>query len=106
MRTAVMRRDDLQVLHAASTVALLVFHSCVRELDVAVAARQLVLPCPVRDRFSVTLRSTVAVAASAVVALEKALILGLEFHFKHDPPDPCASIDQTLLGLEIRRMNA
>ena len=70
-----MGSDDLDVLMPGSTIPVLVLDAGIRETDVAIVVRQLVLPCPARDLFGLTIRPAIAVFPAAIALVEESLII-------------------------------
>ena len=78
MGTAVVGGDDLNVLMPRATVPVLVLDAGIRETDVAIVVRQLVLPRPARDLGGFAIRPAVAVLLPSIALVEESLIVPLE----------------------------
>jgi hypothetical protein len=89
---------DVLVPRATVAVAVLVLDAGIRETDVAIVVRQVVLTRPSRDLFRLAVRTTVAVLLSAIALVEESLIVALELVVQRDPPNPTALAAKALLG--------
>ena len=98
MGAAIVAGHDLDVLMPRAAVAVLVLDAGVREPDVPIVVRQLVLPRPPRNLFGLTVRPAVAVLLAAIALVEEALIVALELVVEDDAPNPTALAAQALLG--------
>ena len=96
-----MRRDDLDVLNGPAAVAAVVLEPCIRELNVALLVRELVLLSPTSHSIGPLLRRFTMLAAGAVFCLEEPLILALEFLFEHDSAHRLAPFGQALGCLHL-----
>ena len=88
MRTAIVCRDDLDVLMIFPTVKLPIFDAQIRKMDLVVEVRQLVLVGPFPDLVIGPIGVAVVVLAVTITLMEPALVLTLELVIEHDPFDP------------------
>jgi len=84
---AVVRRDDLDVLDGPAPVAAVVLETGVRELDVSILVRQLVLLGPSGHCIGPLLRLLAPFSARSVFRLEEPLILPLQFFLENHTAD-------------------
>ena len=77
-----MRRDHLDVLNGRAPVATVVLDTGIRELNVPVLIRQLVLLSPASHSIGPLLRRLTRLAARPVLCLEEPLILALQILFE------------------------
>ena len=82
-----MRRDDLDVLDGPASVAAVVLETGVRELDVSILVRQLVLLGPSGHCIGPLLRRLAPFSARSVFRLEEPLILPLQFFLENHTAD-------------------
>ena len=84
----------------------LVLDAVVREVDLAVEVRQVVLARPLADLVVVPVRAAVAVAASPIVFLQELLILALQIVVEDDAPnlEPAVIITESGLLLAVGRV--
>ena len=66
------------------------------EADVVLIAREGVLVCPLADLPLAPIGTAIAVRASPIVLLEKALVVALQLVVEHDPFDAIAALAEPL----------
>ncbi len=105
MGAAVVLREQLDVLVVVAPVDL-VLDAVVREVDLAIEVRQVVLARPVADLVLVAVRTAVAVGPAAVVLLQELLIVALQVLFEDDAPNLEAAVLVSEPGflLAVRRV--
>jgi hypothetical protein len=91
MGPPVVRCSHLHVLDRTSVITVVILDANVRELEVPVDERELVLARPLLDLFRATIGATPALTATAVGLLQEALVLALELFLEHDTPNPPAT---------------
>jgi hypothetical protein len=101
MGAAIVGSGDLEILVTRAPVPVLVLDTGVREADVAIVVRQLVLTCPSRDLRGLTIRPTVAVLLASAALVQEALIGALELVVENDAPNPAALPSQAFVGALI-----
>jgi hypothetical protein len=89
---AVVAGHHFEVLMPRPTVSVLVLDPRVREPDVPIVVRQVVLTRPPCNLFGLTVRPAVAVLLPSIALVQEALIVALELVVEDDPPDLAASI--------------
>jgi hypothetical protein len=102
MGPPVVRCSHLHVLDRTSAITVVILDANVRELEVPVDERELVLARPLLDLFRATIGLTSALTATAVGLLQEALVLAFELFLEHDTPNPPATGVQPLNRPEIR----
>ena len=100
-----MRGYDLDVLNGPSSVAAVVLDPCIRQLNVAILVRELVLLSPTGHSIGSLLRRFTMLAARAVFCLQEPLILALQFFFEHHTADRFAPFGQALGCLHVRAVD-
>src|SRR5437867_520232 len=70
-----------------SAIGVLVFDPRVREMNVPIEVRQVVLASPVLNLRSIAVGTTIAVAAATIPLLQKLLVLALQVVVENDPLD-------------------
>src|SRR5690606_11369342 len=98
----VMRRNDLDVLNGPAAVAAVVLETGIRELDVPVLIRQLVLLSPASHSIGPLLRRFTMFAAPSVFRLEEPLIFALQILFEDDAADRLTPFRQAFGCLHVR----
>src|SRR6478736_2980624 len=88
-----------------TAVTVFVLDAGIREPDVPIVVRQLVFPRPPCNLFGLTVRPAVAVLLASVALVQESLIVALQLVVEDDPPDPAASIPQSLLGALVGAIN-
>ena len=82
--TAVVGRDDLDVLHLPLSVRPLVLDSYVRKVNVAVDDRKVSTRCPFRHVTGRSIAITLGAAALAIEIAQEALIVALQLVVERD----------------------
>jgi hypothetical protein len=100
VRAPIVLGDDLQVLVVLVPVQL-IFEPDVREMDLLIEVRQVVLVGPACDLPLVTIRSTVAVRPSTIRLLQPFLILALQLGFQDDAPHLGTLVSEALLLSQV-----
>ena len=100
-----MRRDDLDVLDGPASVAAVVLETGVRELDVSILVRQLVLLGPSGHCIGPLLRRLAPFSARSVFRLEEPLILPLQFFLENHTADWFAPLGKALACLHVRAVD-
>jgi hypothetical protein len=90
--TAIVLRGDLDVLPIPAAIRLLVFNANVREMDLAVEVRQLMLASPLSNHVRGPVRVSVAVVAVLVALVQPPLVLALELVVQDDALDVGAAL--------------
>ena len=105
MGAAVVLSEQLDVLVVLPPVDL-VLDAIVREVDLPIEVRQVVLVRPLADFVLVAVRTAVAVGASAVVLLQELLILALQVLLEDDAPNlgPVVLVPEPCLLLPVGRI--
>lgn len=85
MRTAIVRRDHLDVLDAVAPVPVVVFDSDIWEMHLVVEVRQAAVARPVLDLLVVTVGSAIAVWPVPIALLEERLVLAFQLVVEDDP---------------------
>jgi len=83
MGTTVVLREQLDILVVLAPIDL-VLDAVVREVDLAIEVRQVVVARPLANLVLVAVGAAIAVGASAVVFLEELLVLALQVLFEDD----------------------
>jgi hypothetical protein len=102
---AVMRCDDLDILNGPASVATVVLETGIRELDVPVLIRQLVVLSPASYGISPLLRRFTMLAARPVFCLEEPLIFALQILFEDDAADRLTPFRQAFGCLHVRAVD-
>ena len=97
----VMGGDDLDVLMPRAAVPVFVLDAGIREPDVPIVVRQLVLARPPRDLGGLAIRPAVAVLLPSIALVEEPLIVALELVVENDAPNPAALASQAFVGALI-----
>jgi hypothetical protein len=97
-----MRRNDLDVLYGPAAVAAVVLETGIRELNVPVLIRQLVLLSPASHSIGPLLRRFTMFAAPSVFRLEEPLIFALQVLFEDDAADRLTPFRQAFGCLHVR----
>jgi hypothetical protein len=106
MRATVMRRGDLYVFQNATAIAVVVLDAHVRELDVTLVIRQLVLARPPLDLLGFSFGSTQGSTAAAIRLLKETLVVALELLLQHDTANATAASNQAVDGLLVGAIQA
>ena len=101
MGAAIVGGHDFDVLMPRAAIAVLVLDAGIRETDVPIVVRQLVLTGPARDLGRLAIRPAVAVLPAAIALVEEPLIVALEFIVENDSANPSALASQALVGALI-----
>src|SRR3954454_11987301 len=96
MGTSVVERCDLDVLDVAAAVRPLVFKAQIRQVDVPVEERQIVLVRPLLDLSRIPVWTSISVGPFAVSIVEKLLVLAFELVVEDDAMNPHVLFLQTL----------
>lgn len=83
---------DIQVLMPA--IELLVFDADIREMNLFVEVRQVVLLCPLLDVALVAIGMTVVVVAVTIALVQPLLVITLELVVQDHSFDPCSTLLQ------------
>ena len=97
MGDAVVAGDHFDVLMPRAAVTVFVLDAGIREPDVPIVVRQLVLPRSAGDLFGLAVRPTVAVLLAAIALVEESLIVALQLVVEDDAPNPTALAAETFL---------
>ena len=97
-----MQSLDLDVLPPSLAVDIPVLDACVRELDVAVVLRQVVLFSPEMNLVRCSVGASIAVGLASIPLLEEPLIVALELGLEHDALHCGASVVQAFRSLKER----
>ena len=97
------RHLDVVVLPPA--VRLLILDTQVREMNLVIEIRQVVLKRPVADFVFGPIRMSVVVGAVAIPLVEPRLVLTLELVVEDDPFHPCAAVRQPLRVALVRAID-
>jgi len=100
-----MRCDNLDVLHGAAAIAVLVLEPGIGQLDVPILTGQLMLLSPSRDCLSISVDCFSPLTARSVLDLKEPLIFPLQVLFEHHASDGFAAFDVPLGGLHVRAVN-
>jgi len=100
VRAPIVLCDDLQVLVVLAPVQL-VFEPDVREMDLLIEVRQVVLVRPAFDLSRVPIRSAVAVRPPTIRLLQPFLILALELRLEDDAPNVGALLPEALFFAQV-----
>jgi hypothetical protein len=100
VRAAVVLGEDLDILVSVAAIQL-VFDAEIRKMHGPVEVRKLVVTGPCFDFMRVPIRASVAVGPTAIVLLEKPLVLGLEVLLEDHTADLPTLFAETLLGTAI-----
>ena len=101
MAASVVLGRDLQILPAHVAVRLLVLDAHVREVDLFIEVRQVMLPRPFLDLFDRAIRPAVAVAIASVAVLQEALVLAFQLAVELHAEDARVTRLQPLRGLQV-----
>jgi len=85
--TAVVRRDDFNVLAIPAAVRLLIFDADVREMDLLIEVGQVVLERPLTDFLGGAIGVTIVVVPLPVTFVEPLLLIALELVVEDYPVD-------------------
>jgi hypothetical protein len=83
-RTAIVGRDDLDVLYAVVSISVVVFNPDIRKVHLVVEVRQVVLTGPMLDFLIVTSSAAVAGRLLSIAFLKERLILALQLVVEDD----------------------
>ena len=97
-----MRGDDLDVLDSATPIAVLVLDPHIRQLDVSVLVRQLVLLGPSSDCLLAAFRRLSALTTSPAFSMQEPLILALQILFEDYAADRLTPFRQAFGCLHVR----
>lgn len=100
-----MRGDDLDVLTLPTPGGLLILDAEIGEVNLVVEVRQAVLDGPLANFSRRAIRVAVVVAAVAVMLVEPALILALEFVVEDDAIDVRAALPEPRCRLLVRSID-
>jgi hypothetical protein len=105
MGAAVVFREQLDVLMVLASVDL-VLDGVVREVDLPVEVRQIVIPPPFTNLVLVAVWPPVAVGPASVVLLQELLVLALQVLLEDDAPnlEPAVLVPEPGLFLSVRRV--
>jgi hypothetical protein len=98
---AIVAGHDLEILMPRTAVTVFVLDAGIRESDVPIVVRQLVLPRPPCNLFWFTVRPAVAVFLAPIALVQEPLIIALEFVIEDDAPNPAALVTKSLRGALI-----
>src|SRR5262249_24166051 len=87
VRTAVMRRQDLEILDGRASIAVVVLDAHIRKLHVVLDHRELVRRRPCRDLIGVPIGPAIRIATAAVGRLQEPLTVTLQLVIEHDATD-------------------
>ena len=96
-RTAVVRRDDLDVLHLPLSVRALVLDSYVRKMNVAVDDRKISTRSPFRHISGGGICIALGASAVAIEVAQEALVVALQLVGERDAPHGRTAAVQTQL---------
>jgi hypothetical protein len=77
MGAAIVAGHNLEILMPRTAVTVFVLDADIRESDVPIVVRQLVLPRPPSNLFGFTVRPTVAVFLATIALVQEPLIVAL-----------------------------
>src|SRR5204863_194639 len=92
----------LHIVVLPSAVWRRVLDAEIREVDVPIEVRQVVLASPFSDLFGAPIRPAVAVGAVTVPLLQESLIVALELVVQNHPLNPCAAVLEPFGFSQIR----
>ena len=101
MSPAIVTGYDLEILMPRAPISVLVLDPRIREPDVPIVVRQLVLPRPACDLFRLTVRPPVAVLLAPIALVEEPLIVALELVVEDDALNLAALAAEALFGALI-----
>src|SRR5882762_7784635 len=102
MAASVVLGRDFQILPAHIAVLVLVLDAYVREMDLLIEVRQVVLTRPRLDLLDTPIWTAVAVAVAAIAFLEKPLIVAFQLSVEFDAQNACFARLQPLGRLQVR----
>ena len=100
-----MRCDDLNVLHGRAAISALVLDPRIRELNMPVLIRKVVLLSPTSHSLRAFFRALTSLAAGAVLGLQEPLILTFQFFFENDAANWLTPFSQALGRLHVRAVD-
>jgi hypothetical protein len=98
VRATVVARDDLDVFVARLSLAVLILDARIREVDVSVVVRQVVLASPLSDLLRLAVRSSVAILPAAIALVKKPLAVALQLVIQDHAIHSAALLAEALLG--------
>src|SRR6188472_1636450 len=88
-----------------TAVTVFVLDAGIRESDVPIVIRQLVLPRPPCNLFGFSVRPAVAVLLAAIALVEEALVVALELVVENDSAHQATLSSQALFGSLVRAID-
>ena len=98
-----MAGHDFEVLVTGQPIAVLILDARIREVNVSVVVRQVVLASPPRDLLRLAVRPPIAILLTAIALVEEPLIVALEFVVEDDTVDAATLFPQSLLCTLVAR---
>ena len=96
VRTAVVLRGHLDVVVVPSAIGFLILNAEVREMDLVIEVRQVVLERPVADLVVAPIRVPVVIRTVAIPLVKPRLVITLELVVEADAINPGAAVGQAL----------
>ena len=100
-----MRGDNLDVLSLPPSVGFLILDAGVREMDLVIEVRQVVLVRPLPNLIGRTIGVAVVVVVVLVAHVEPALVIALQLMVEDDTLDMRAALQKTRFGLFVRAID-
>jgi hypothetical protein len=101
MRAPVVDRDDFDILMIPASVELFVFDPQVREMNLVVEVREVVVARPFLYLVRLAIGPTAALLAVSIPLVQPSLILALELVVEDDSFDACVALGEPLRLLQI-----
>ena len=105
MRPAIVDGRDLDILVLPPPIGLLVFDAQVREMDLVIEVREVVVVRPFLDLMRVAIGPTIAVVTVPITLVEPLLVLTLELVVEFDAVNACAALHEALGFSQVRAVH-
>ena len=105
MRPAIVDGRDLDILVLPPSIGLLVFDAQVREMDLVIEVREVVVVRPFLDLVRFAIGPTIAVVTVPITLVEPLLVLTLELVVEFDAVNACAALREALGFSQVRAVH-